>query len=113
MVEDEALRSLVREGADERLVRPENKLPDRLDGLRAPGLDVDERKAIFETRDGHNASNVALTDIDEIGDAWLICDVHIGKVGADAQERGEHLAPGINDRGFPIPLGGSSGVGIW
>src|SRR5436305_6104906 len=34
-------------------------------------------------------------------------------VRAAAEERGEHLAPRINVRGFPIPLGGSSGVGIW
>jgi hypothetical protein len=85
------LRIFVGKRTDEGLVRPEDKLADRLDRLRAPGLHVDERIAIFEAGDRHHASNVALAGIDEVGHARLVGDVHVGVVPAHADEGGIHL----------------------
>ena len=60
VVEDQALRVLVRKLADVGFVRTQDQLRDRLDRLRAPRFHVDERIAIFDARGRHGAREFAL-----------------------------------------------------
>ena len=67
VVEHQALRVLVRPASDLLLVRPHDHLRDRLDRLRAPGLHVDERIAIFQADGRHGAHQIGVAGGDEVG----------------------------------------------
>jgi hypothetical protein len=92
VVEDQALRVLVRPLADLRFIRPHDHLGDRLHGLRAPGLYADERIAILQADGRHGADQIAVAGVDVVGHARVGADLHGTGVGTQRHERREHLA---------------------
>src|SRR6185503_18986506 len=74
VVEHQALRVLVRQLADAHLIRPDNKLGDWFDRLRAPGMHADERVAIFEADRRHEAAGGAFPRREVVADASLALD---------------------------------------
>ena len=73
---------LVRKFADTGLVRAQDQLGDRLDGLRAPRLGIDEGITVFDAGGRHDAGEVALAGGDVVGDAGLIIDIKRGEIAA-------------------------------
>ena len=111
VVEDQALRILVRPPADLRFVRPRDHLGDRLDGLRAPGLDVDEGIAIFQADGRHGAHQIGVAGGDEVGHARIVVDLHRAGVGAHRSERRELLAERVGEGAAPVRLRREAAVG--
>ena len=111
VVEDQALRVLVRPFADLRFVRPRDHLRDRLDGLRAPGFHADERIAVFDADRRHGAHQVAVAGVDVVGHAGIGVDLHGGGVGAQRRERREHLAERVGEAAPPMRLRREAAVG--
>src|SRR5215510_3616980 len=66
VVKDQALRILVLPLSDLRLVRPQEHLRDRLQGLRTPGLNADERIAILQAGRRHAAHETVVRDGREV-----------------------------------------------
>ena len=110
-VEVQALSILIGKGADLGLVRARDDLRDRLEGLRSPGLDVDERIAVFEARGRHEACDVVLAGLHVVGDAGVRRDLHGGDIGPQRRKRREHLTEGIDDGAAPAGLARSARVG--
>ena len=81
-VEDQALRVFVGQLAGLGLVRTDDDLRDRLDRRGAPGLHVDERIAIFEADGRHDAQRLGVAGRQEVGDARLVRDLGVDRVGA-------------------------------
>ena len=97
VVEDQALRILVRQLADELLVRAHDDLGDRLDRLRAPRLHVDEGIAVLDAGGRHGAHFGVLAGGEVVRDAGLVFTDERGGVAAQRQERREDLADRIGD----------------
>ena len=110
VVEDQALGILVRQLADAGLVRPHDDLRDRLDGLGAPGLDADERIAVFEADRRHGAELGAVAGRDIVGNAGNVGHRNRRGVRPQLYERREDLPEGIGDAALPLRLSGDAGV---
>ena len=85
------MRILVGKFADIGLVRAQDELGDRLDRLRAPRFDVDQRIMVLDAGDRHDAGEFAVAGRDVVRDARLILDVHRSDVAAQLEERRDLL----------------------
>ena len=115
VVEDQALRILVRDlfvgDLAVRLVGAGDYLNDRLERLRSPGLDVDQRITVLHAHGRHEAHEAVVAGLDEIRHAGLIADRGFADVAAQDHERGPGLTQAVDEGAPPGRLGGRARIG--
>ena len=89
------------------LVRPQDELGDRLDRLRAPRFDVDQRVTVFEPGDRHDPGQFMFAGRDVVRYARLVIDVERRHIAAQLEEGRDHLAIAGDDGPLPVDLGRS------